>query len=307
MSRNNEKDNKAAGFTLIELLVVISIISLIASVLSVSLTGAKSKAQDVATVASIHSLQTSFQSGMNESSGAPNPGSSTTYYCLGLPSTGTCTFWGQTFHGNDTVKSILAANGISTSLPSRPLVIDNTAYDGAVYKCASIVNGICNAAIYWTESSQQTQCAFGIPVLRGVGGTVCGQDAGAQSTNNVETTQNGSFDFTLAQPADAPVTCSANRTVQAQTTLNIALASGIPKAVTASVGTAPGNVSVDLTGGTCTPSTSCGVAVGLAVTCNTDARNHVGSFYQVQLNATDGSVQHTTTIKIPMSWNGPDP
>ncbi len=176
---------KKQGFTLIELLVVVSIIGLLSSLVTVFTSKAKAKAIDVATVAQVRQMETAFQSSLNTTNTFPNPGSADTYYCLGKTSSQPCTFWGRTYYGSDTVTTSLISSGLARVPISKPIVVDNLVYDGYVYKCKTIINGQCTPAIYWVQSSD-TPCTRGIEVVSGVGGRVCGEDAGGGEVVNIE-------------------------------------------------------------------------------------------------------------------------
>jgi prepilin-type N-terminal cleavage/methylation domain-containing protein len=217
MKNKLKKFRKA--FTLIEVMVVISIISLLSSIVIVTTNIVKAKGNDATTISQVHQVQTGFQSGA-ASSGAnmPNPadsgGDSNHYYCVGKSSADNCQFWGTAIDGNDAVQTGLVAGGFTGVPRSAPIVIDGISFNGYAYKCASIADGRCLGALYWTQSLN-TPCTIGAQVYEGVGGRVCAEDVGGGGINNVDMTSplssrsNGGggnttqpFVYSLSQPAD---------------------------------------------------------------------------------------------------------
>lgn len=189
MKKTTSRQNR--GFTLIEVMVVVSIISLISSIIITSINVAKAQGNDAATISQVHEIQNAFFiETITNGEHMPNPGSTAMYYCLGKSSAETCDFWGLTgqsiLHGNDIVKAGLVSGGLSGEPSSAPVVIDGLLYKGYLYKCRDISpENVCAAAIYWAQS-RYTACTIGVEVYSGAGGRVCGQDAGANTVNNVD-------------------------------------------------------------------------------------------------------------------------
>ncbi|MDO8566525.1 MAG: type II secretion system protein [bacterium] len=193
MKKNTVRQNNW-GFTLIEVMVAVSIISLISSLVVTSLNVARAKGNDAATISQVHQIQNAFFiETITNANDLPNPGSAATYYCLGKSGVQTCNFWGFTgpgaLHGNNIVKASLVSGGLVGEPSSRPVVIGGLLYDAYLYKCRSITvlpeGSVCTGAIYWAQSSH-TACTIGVEVFSGVGGRVCGQDAGAETVNNID-------------------------------------------------------------------------------------------------------------------------
>jgi prepilin-type N-terminal cleavage/methylation domain-containing protein len=173
--------HRSHGFTLIELMVVLSIISFLASVLY-SVTGtARASAQDTATVAQTNEYQKSFALAMDVAGQLPDPGSTSTYYCVG---TSECTFWDNTYTSSPAISGVMGNYTSATNGTTR--IIDDKEYSGIVFKCKTANGSTCTeGAVYWAE---HRRCSMGKVVLTGANGrVVCGQDAGSTSTNNVET------------------------------------------------------------------------------------------------------------------------
>lgn len=169
---------KTRGFTLIELLLVIAIIGLLASIIFAVFGTARAKADDARTIAETTQIRTDF----NLNSQLPNPGTINSYFCLGKTDSQTCNFWGNTYSGTSAVAN---ATPDLTNIPQAPVTIDGASFDTPVYKCKSITNGVCAAAIYWVQSSN-TACTGGILVYQGSGGYVCASNAADSGTDNVE-------------------------------------------------------------------------------------------------------------------------
>jgi hypothetical protein len=166
---------------------------------------AQAKAYDAQTAANVSNIQKDIVVETQDAP-LPNPGTTSTYYCLGKTSSETCTFWGATLHGNDTVASVITSPAPS----SKSIVIGGLEYKGAVYKCTEIADGECvKAAIYWALATLP-HCPFGLTVVTDSTGVVCGQNAGSQEITYVETGQNESggggtladYSFTIEGPGD---------------------------------------------------------------------------------------------------------
>jgi len=173
------------GFTLIELLFVCAIIGVLASIIYGSVVFAREKAGDARTIAQTVQYRTAFNLILNSANGElPNPNSSATYFCLGKTGSESCDFWGNTYSGSDAVNNALVSyySGVAADAS---YTIDGAAFDGIVYKCKSITNGICAGAMYWAQSSH-TPCLDGILVYQGNGGNVCASNASDSGTDNVE-------------------------------------------------------------------------------------------------------------------------
>jgi len=192
------------GFTLIEVMVVVAIISLLSSIIITITSVAKAKGNDMATISQVHEIQNAFQTAAVSQSLPIPAGGSSSYSCIGTGQTGqngVCTFWGLPLDGDNNVKDTLVNGGFSNVPKSVPITVDGLAYNGYVYKLNSFTNG---PAIYWAQSNN-TPCIIGTQVLSGAGGIVCEQDAGSNSTANVEmapsnTQQAQAFDFSLSPP-----------------------------------------------------------------------------------------------------------
>ena len=167
---------------MIELLVVVSIIGILSSILIVYLGQARLKAVDARTINQVRQVQNTLLADHSVGTDMPNPGSSGTFYCIGNTN---CIFWGILLSNNTAVASALAT-AFPAGIPTSPVIIDNIQYDDYVYKCKDLNGGVCSAAVYWAQSTY-TSCPSGsTQVLEGVGGRVCGQNAGGLGTSNVE-------------------------------------------------------------------------------------------------------------------------
>ncbi len=196
--RNNSTHFKK-GFTLIELLVVVSIISLLSSIVFASLNVARNKAYDAKTKAEVQQVQNQIAIMSTGEQPLPDTGNTDTYYCVSKAPSETCVFWGDTTTGHVALETDVGFG--NKDFNPRPIVIDGLPYEGVVYICTERNDDtdICSeAAIYWAESGS---CSRGITVLSGVGGVVCGQDAGSSGTSNVEIAGgNGDFEVEGGNP-----------------------------------------------------------------------------------------------------------
>jgi prepilin-type N-terminal cleavage/methylation domain-containing protein len=148
------KRTKNGGFTLIELLVVVAIISLLSSIILASLSTAKQKANDAATLEEVHQVQLAMELYNNDNNGFPNPTGFLGYYCLGAA---TCTGpFGP-------VTNQLAMAGFKYDSPSNPSlfgllapkVAEASTYTTAGGYLASFSN-LAHPLVYYCASSGTT-------------------------------------------------------------------------------------------------------------------------------------------------------
>lgn len=176
-----KKPQYNSGFTLIEIMVVISIIAFLSSIVISSTAQAKSKALDVKTVVQTQQFQKALLVKTNNPSAMPDTFTSQNnkYYCLGKTATEHCTFWSADLTGHASLASIISTGGSMGSV-----VVDSQVYNGVVYQCTESSNGVCTkSAVYWAQNS--ATCTTGKVVLSGVGGVICGQNAGTTDITNV--------------------------------------------------------------------------------------------------------------------------
>lgn len=168
-----KKYKKGDGFTLIELLVVISIISSLSAVVLSSVNSARKKAENSTNNRVAEEYIQALTLAYDADGQYPNPGNTTTTYCLGdYPTIGVytspsvCGYVSGADSENSTILVGPAGDGgVARFLPSLPVMKivtasnNNFSFRGPVYRCSNISNGLCiEADVAWHLKSHGQTC-----------------------------------------------------------------------------------------------------------------------------------------------------